>query len=138
LVITVDISGSVSEVSLDKFLIECAGAIDMIKPQNVTVLWTREYVYGVDEVTTGEELLTLARPSCGGTRMSAGVEWVEDNGILPDLHLIFTDGEMDADDYAGVAAGENVVMVFDRDIETSWYFGRYGRQTGVRYVCVKN
>lgn len=137
LVITSDISASVSDTSHDKFLIECAQAIDIIKPTSpVIVLWVREYVYAVNEVTSGEELLALARPSCGGTRMSAAVEWCEDNGIIPDLHLIFTDGEMSSDDYAGVAQGDNTVFVFDRDIHQRIWINRKVQQSGVPYVRI--
>lgn len=132
MVITVDMSGSVSRTQLQAFLIECAQLIDTLTPTSgCIVLWTNTRVTRVDEVFTGQELLDLTVPSGGGTKMSAAVDWLEQNGIVPDVHLCFTDGYFWGDEWTKLAAAD-VIVVLDRHPSGSVSNGI--RSSGIRSV----
>lgn len=131
--ITVDISGSVSRYMLHQFLLEMAALIDLMQPSaGVLILWTNTVVESVDEVMSGAELLALEVPCGGGTRMSAAVEWMEEQGLTADVHLCFTDGDLfGMDDWMGLAKG-NVIVVLDSQPTT--YTRHYIDQSGVRAI----
>lgn len=99
LAVTVDGSASVCDVAFDQFIRELAALVDTMQPESVIVLITTTKVQRVHEVTTGAELLEIPRSARGGTSMCEGPRWLEANGYDPDVHLIFTDGEMYAADW---------------------------------------
>ena len=88
--------------------------IDTLQPRDgVVVVWTNHRSHGTDEVYSGAELLDLEAPMGGGTYMTAGVEWLEHNGLDSDLTMVFTDGEMYDDDWASLGRRDNLVVVLD-------------------------
>ena len=114
--IVVDISASVSRDMLNQFMIESASLIDTLQPRDgVVVAWTNHRFHSSDEVYSGAELLDLEAPCGGGTYMTAGVEWLEQNGLESDLVIVFTDGEMGDDDWASLAQRDNLVVVLDSE-----------------------
>ena len=114
--IVVDISSSVSRDMLNQFMIESASLIDTLQPRDgVVVAWTNHRFHSSDEVHSGAELLDLEAPCGGGTYMTAGVEWLEQNGLESDLIIVFTDGEMDDDDWQSLAQRDNLVVVLDSE-----------------------
>ena len=114
--IVVDISASVSRDKLNQFMIESASLIDTLQPRDgVVVAWTNHRFHSSDEVYSGAELLDLEAPCGGGTYMTAGVEWLEQNGLESDLVIVFTDGEMGDDDWASLAQRDNLVVVLDSE-----------------------
>ena len=114
--IVVDISASVSRDMLNQFMIESASLIDTLQPRDgVVVAWTNHRFHSSDEVYSGAELLDLEAPCGGGTYMTAGVEWLEQNGLESDLVIVFTDGEMDGDDWQSLAQRDNLVVVLDSE-----------------------
>jgi len=114
--IVVDISYSVSRDVLNQFMVESASLIDSLQPRDgVVVVWTNHQVHGTDEVYSGAELLDLEIPCGGGTYMTAGVEWLEHNGLESDLTIVFTDGEMYDDDWASLGRRDNLVVVLDSE-----------------------
>ena len=120
IVFEIDVSGSVSRWMLGKAMIEMAAAIDALRPVNgCLVLFTNTEVIDDHDVFSGEELLELEVPNCGGTRMAAGVQWLEDNGITDaDVHIVFTDGYLDHNDWQ-VLGDAGVVLVLDSDPDYS-------------------
>jgi len=114
--IVVDISSSVSRDMLNQFMIESASLIDTLQPRDgVVVAWTNHRFHSSDEVYSGAELLDLEAPCGGGTYMTAGVEWLEQNGLESDLIIVFTDGEMDDCDWQSLAQRDNLVVVLDSE-----------------------
>ena len=112
--ITQDVSSSVNETSRYNFMAESAELIDQIAPSNgISVLWTSSKVKRVDEIMTGIELLELSIPHGGGTLMSASIDYLLENGIDADLHLIFTDGQMSESDVQE-CADAGALIVLDR------------------------
>jgi len=93
----VDISASVDRNALRECMHVLADAIDELQPSGgAVVVFCSDYVAEghVFEVFSGAELLDLEIPCGGGTNMSAGIEWLEENGYDPDVTLVFTDAEM--------------------------------------------
>jgi len=114
--IVVDISASVSRDMLNQFMIESASLIDTLQPRDgVVVAWTNHQFHSSDEVYSGAELLDLEAPCGGGTYMTAGVEWLEQNGLESDLVIVFTDGEMYDDDWNALGQRDNLVVVLDSE-----------------------
>ena len=114
--IVVDISHSVSRDVLNQFMVESASLIDSLQPRDgVVVVWTNHQVHSTDEVYSGAELLDLEAPCGGGTYMTAGVEWLEHNGLESDLTIVFTDGEMYDEDWASLGRRDNLVVVLDSE-----------------------
>lgn len=114
--IVVDISASVSRDMLNQFMIESASLIDTLQPRDgVVVAWTNHQFHSSDEVYSGADLLDLEAPCGGGTYMTAGVEWLEQNGLESDLVIVFTDGEMFDSDWNALGQRDNLVVVLDSE-----------------------
>jgi predicted metal-dependent peptidase len=114
--LVIDISASVDREQLDRFMVECASLIDTIQPRDgVVVCWTNHTMHQCDEVFSGAELLDLDVPCGGGTYMTAGVEWLEENGLESDLTLVFTDGDMADYDWNNLGQRDNLVVVLDSE-----------------------
>lgn len=112
-----DISSSVRDEPFSAYLNELAAIQDAVNPvEGITVLWTNHEVERVDEAYSSDELLSLDMPcKGGGTRMHAGVEWLDQNGIESDLIMVFTDGELWGDDWSLLAARDDLLVVLDRE-----------------------
>ena len=112
--VVVDVSTSVDAERLNQFLTELAAAVDSLQPRDgVVIVWTNHLVVRVDEVWSGAELLDLEVPWGGGTYLTHGAEWLEENGLETDILLVFTDGELYSDDWVKLAA-RDAVVVLDR------------------------
>jgi predicted metal-dependent peptidase len=116
----VDHSGSVDRGKLELATLEVAAMIDLLQPASgCLVLFVDNYVDpdNVHEVFSGQELLDIEIPDWGGgTRMEAGVNWLEENGIQPDVAICFTDGYIPASDWPRLAETDTLV-VLDREPE---------------------
>ncbi len=111
---TIDISGSVSRAAYEQAAIVVAYMIDLMQPTSgCLVLFCNTSVIGTAEVFTGQDLLDLDVPMGGGTRMAAAIDWLEANGIMPDVHLCFTDGYIPWTDW-GRMAETDTICVLDR------------------------
>ena len=100
------------------------------------VLWTNHRVQYVDEAFSSDELLNLPMPyKCGGTRMSEGLDWLEQNGVETDLVMVFTDGELMDSDWERLAGAENLLVVLDRTPDT--YTSRQMKRVGVDYIVAE-
>ena len=114
--LVIDISASVSRDMLNRFMTESASLIDTLQPRDgVVVVWTNHSFHSADEVYSGAELLDLEVPCGGGTYMTAGVEYLEQNGLESDLVIVFTDGEMYDSDWVSLAERDNLVVVLDSE-----------------------
>jgi predicted metal-dependent peptidase len=134
--IIVDISESVLCDQRDRFMAESAVMIDMLQPRDgVTVCWTNHAMHRCDEVFSGAELLDLEAPCGGGTYMTAGVEWLEQNGLESDLTLVFTDGDMADYDWNNLGQRDNLVVVLDR--EPYHWIRRHIAESGVDTIVAQ-
>ncbi len=134
--IIVDISESVDCDQRDRFMAESAFMIDMLQPRDgVTVCWTNHSMHRCDEVFSGAELLDLEAPRGGGTYMTAGVEWLEQNGLESDLTLVFTDGDMADYDWNNLGQRDNLVVVLDR--EPYHWIRRHIAESGVDTIVAQ-
>lgn len=132
--LTEDISGSVSETAREKLHREAAYLLDTLRPvRGMMILFTNTRVVDTAEVRTGVELLNVEVPHGGGTRMHRSIEYMQDRGIRPDVHLIFTDGEMSAEDYAKCKANGSILIL---DSMPSWMYGDRLRESGCEYIII--
>jgi len=135
---TMDTSYSVQQYSdrVDAFMTEAASLMDTLSPSSGSMLiQCGHYVTQVDEVMSGDELLDINIVEGGGTYMASSVEWLEENGIEHDIHLIFTDGEMGADDYRICAeSGAILVLVVMPD----HYYRRNLIASGIDYILAND
>ena len=117
-------------------MVECSSLIDTIQPRDgVAVCWTNHTMHQCDEVFSGAELLDLEAPCGGGTYMTAGVEWLEQNGLESDLTLVFTDGDMADYDWNNLGQRDNLVVVLDR--EPYHYIQRHIAESGVETIIAQ-
>ena len=91
-VVQIDTSGSVSEDELSAFMSEVAGIFTDAKPEKIHLLWVDAKVAGHDALDNAGDLTSLKPKGGGGTDMRKGFDWVRDNGVIPDTHIIMTDG----------------------------------------------
>jgi hypothetical protein len=112
-----DISSSVRDEPFKAYLNELAAIQDAVNPvEGVTILWTNHHVARVDEAYSSDELLNLDMPwKGGGTEMSAGLDWLDQNGVESDLIMVFTDGELYGDDWTRLGAQDDLLVVLDRE-----------------------
>ena len=136
--ITIDVSWSCLQYAdvVDKFINEAASLVDTLAPKSGAVLIQCGYeVESVDEPTTGAELLDVDIRDGGGTYMAASVEWLEQNGIDCDVHLIFTDGEMGDEDYR-ICAESGAILVLVR--HPQWYERKQIANCGIDFIVASD
>ncbi len=90
LVIMVDTSGSLSEAELEEFGKECLSIVEDLKPAKVWALYVDTKVQRVDEFEEGDDF-KLSAKGRGGTKLSAGIEWLKQGLAEPACVVFFTD-----------------------------------------------
>ena len=137
-VTTMDTSYSVQQYPdrVNDFMTEAASLVDTLSPSaGVTLVQCGHYVTQVDEAMSGDELLDIDIVEGGGTYMASSVAWLEENGIDHDIHLIFTDGEMDQEDYRICAeSGAILILVAMPDY---WYRQNL-IESGIDYILAND
>ena len=136
--ITIDTSWSCLRYTdvVDKFINEAAALVDTLAPKSGAVLiQCGRAVESVDEPTSGAELLDVDIRDGGGTYMAASVEWLEQNGIECDVHLIFTDGEMCDDDYR-ICADSGAILVLVR--HPRWWERKQIADCGIDFIVASD
>ena len=124
--IIIDISYSVDRNALNEYLHVVADMIDELQPTDgFLILLTADSVEHCYEVYSGAELLDLEIPYGGGTNMSAGLDYIEEQGYSPDLVMVFTDYEVTHDDGKRLV-DEGCVIVMDGQPSeyARWVMGR--------------
>ena len=135
---TMDTSYSVQQYpdKVNEFMTEAASLIDTLSPSSgATLVQCGDYVTQVDEVMSGDELLDINIVQGGGTRMASSVEWLEENGIEHDIHLIFTDGEMGRDDYR-ICAESGAILVLV--VMPNRYYRQNLKESGIDYILAND
>jgi len=135
---TMDTSYSVQQYPdrVNEFMTEAASLVDTLSPSaGVTLIQCGHYVTQVDEAMSGDELLDIDIVEGGGTYMASSVEWIEENGIEHDLHLIFTDGEMGADDYR-ICAESGAILILV--VMPNYFYRQNLKASGIDYILAND
>lgn len=91
IVIQVDVSGSITPKEAQHYGGHMTEIVAQCQPEKVYVLYTDTEVKRVDEFEAGEEV-EFQFMRGGGTDMTAGFRWCEDNAVSPDVFVTLTDG----------------------------------------------
>lgn len=94
--IGLDVSGSIDEQMIKDFMSEVAGIMDQFQDYRLRV-WTfdtRVYEESYKEFTpaNAHEIFEYEIIGCGGTEFTCNWRHMEDNDIMPDKFIMFTDG----------------------------------------------
>jgi len=115
LVVQIDVSGSISKAELDYYNGHLSRIIEQCRPQKVHVLYTDTEVRKHCEFECGEDV-QLKFYSGGGTNMPAGFDFLNKQGIEPQVFVCFTDGYTEF----GEDPGYSVVWCISSDEEAPW------------------
>ena len=91
-VIQIDESGSIGTEQLSHFAGHINKILEVCNPEKVILLHTDTHVGKVEEFTTDDFPIPVKSYCGGGTDMGAGVRWVNEQGIDPDVFVTLTDG----------------------------------------------
>lgn len=92
LVIQSDESGSIDVVTTQHWNGHINALMEACRPERVVVLHTDTRVAKAEEFESDALPITFKTYAGGGTDMSAGFKWCEDNGVTPDVFICLTDG----------------------------------------------
>ena len=137
LAIIKDVSYSMSSRSLRLFDAKIAELLDQVAPnEGALVLPTTTRVIDSFDVYSGDEYLACTKTEGGGTYMSAGLDWIEENGESPDLTICFTDSDVWDDDLATLAEA-GVLLVIDSYNSYVWAKDRI-EASGIEFIVVND
>lgn len=93
--IGVDTSGSITQTQLEEILSEVVGLMDMYEEFTLRIWQFDTQVYGYAEFTkdTAADLLSYEIKGGGGTSFEVNWDMMKEEGIEPELFIVFTDGE---------------------------------------------
>jgi len=92
LVIQSDESGSIDVVTTTHWNGHINALIKACKPERVIVLHTDTVVAKAEEFEADDLPIVFKTYAGGGTDMTAGFKWCEDNAVTPDVFICLTDG----------------------------------------------
>ena len=98
IVIWGDTSGSRSDVELTSNMAELHGILEDVQPKRLTILWCDAHVDYVDEIEDPADLQTIQARGTGGgggTSFQPVLDWIGEQGEMPELFIGFTDGYVD-------------------------------------------
>jgi predicted metal-dependent peptidase len=113
-VIQMDESGSVGMAERRHFFGHVNKIIESCKPEKIYLLHTDARVHLAEEFTMDDLPINYKNVACGGTDMTVGFGWVEEQGIEPDVFVCLTDGETP---WLSEPAGYPVVVLCTTDAE---------------------
>jgi predicted metal-dependent peptidase len=93
--IAVDTSGSISQKILEEQLSEVVGLMDMYEEFTIRIWQFDTGIYGYAEFTkdTAGDILNYEVKGGGGTDFDANWKFMKQEGIEPQMFIMFTDGE---------------------------------------------
>jgi predicted metal-dependent peptidase len=90
MVVAVDTSGSIDEITLSQFAREIDNIAGDMQPERVYVVYCDAEIHGVDTFERGEPI-ALNPKGFGGTDFRPVFEWVEEEGLQPSCLVYLTD-----------------------------------------------
>jgi predicted metal-dependent peptidase len=93
--VAIDVSGSISDVDVRDFLSEVQGIMDQFEVYRIRIWCFDTRVSGKDEFTgdDGRFITDFVMTGGGGTDFMCNWHFMEENEIVPDQFIMFTDGE---------------------------------------------
>lgn len=93
--VSIDTSGSISQKQLEEVLSEVVGLMDMYAEFTLRIWQFDTQVYGYETFTkdTSQDMLTYQIKGGGGTSFQCNWDFMKEEGIVPKLFIMFTDGE---------------------------------------------
>ena len=98
-VIGVDTSGSIGQPELNKFAGHVNRILDLCNPEKVVVIYCDTAVQHVDTYADNDMVVTLKPHGGGGTSFKPVFNYVDDNGIDPEIIVYLTDGYGDQNSF---------------------------------------
>lgn len=86
-----DMSSSVSDADIHRYVSELAGVMIQLKPTKLTLVQFDTRIISVDEIRSVQDILKLKLCGRGGTSIEPVMEWA--NAERPEALVVFTDGE---------------------------------------------
>jgi predicted metal-dependent peptidase len=90
MVIAVDTSGSIDDLTVSQFAKEIGAIADEVQPERVYVIYCDAEIHGVDVFERGEPVV-LAPKGYGGTDFRPVFDWIDSEGISPSCLVYLTD-----------------------------------------------
>lgn len=90
MVVAIDTSGSIDDLTLSQFAREVESIVDDMQPERVHVIYCDDEIHGVDVFERGEPIV-MAPKGYGGTDFRPVFDYVENEGIQPACLLYLTD-----------------------------------------------
>ena len=90
--IEIDLSGSINQPMLDAFMGECAGILNEVKAEWIKVFGVNSEVTGEYDIDSPDDLMECPLVGGGGTDMEVLSKYLDDENIMPEHVIIFTDG----------------------------------------------
>ena len=90
MVVAIDTSGSIDDLTLSQFAREVESIVDDMQPERVHVIYCDDEIHGVDVFERGEPIV-MAPKGYGGTDFRPVFDYVENEGIQPVCLLYLTD-----------------------------------------------
>ena len=90
MVVAVDTSGSIDDVTIGQFEREIDSISQEMRPEKIVVVYCDSAVCGIEEFLA-DDLVTLSPKGGGGTDFRPVFEWVENEGLTPACLVYLTD-----------------------------------------------
>ena len=90
-VVAIDVSGSINQPQLTRFLVELNDIVVNAEVEETTVMQVNTRITQIDEYQDGDEIDPNVTAG-GGTSFKPPFEYVEENDIDPEFLIYFTDG----------------------------------------------
>lgn len=99
LVIGADMSGSIQQPEIDMMNGHINRIIETCRPEKVYVVYCDAAISGVDEFTPDDFPVRIQAKGGGGTSFKPVFDWIDTNGIDPEVVVYLTDGYGDQDTF---------------------------------------
>jgi predicted metal-dependent peptidase len=87
-----DESGSIGDAERAHWAGHLNSIMEKCRPEKIILLHTDTQVQKDEEFTLDDLPIPFKTYACGGTDMTAGIKWCEDNGVEPEVFITLTDG----------------------------------------------
>jgi hypothetical protein len=94
-VVANDTSGSVTPKTMDAWLAESVGVLELLKPRRLILIWCDAAIGQVDEVEDASDINTIRGkgiPGGGGTDFRPVFDYIAEQDLSPDALIFLTDG----------------------------------------------
>jgi predicted metal-dependent peptidase len=90
MVIAIDTSGSIDDLTVNRFAKEIGAIVEEVQPERVHVVYCDAKIQGVDVFERGEPV-AVSPKGFGGTDFRPVFEWIAEEGLTPSCLVYLTD-----------------------------------------------